>query len=185
MTLEELERKLQEAAKLRSWEYVVVHHSATKDGVAKDWETIRKWHTGKIGSSDPKSPDYNKYVLNPMRDIGYHLGIERVESAPAIQLGRSFTWDGGHAVGFNHKGFGVCVVGNYDLSPPPPDIWNLLLEAIRKVINVFKIPVEKVIGHRETYILRRVPVEKSCPGKQFDMNRLRSELNARGTSLRS
>jgi len=183
MGIQDLETRLKEAARKREWKYVIVHHSATKDSSIKDWETIRKWHTGKIGSSDPKSPDFNKYVLKPMSDIGYHLGIEKVAGVPTVQLGRDFTKDGGHAIGFNRIGFGLCVVGNFDLAPPPPEIWDLTIETLCKIVEIFKIPVERVIGHRETYALRKVPIMKTCPGKQFDMEKLRSQLEERCKSL--
>jgi len=167
----------------KKWEYIVIHHSATTDANLNDWEAIRKWHMGLIGSDDPKSPDFNKYVKEPMRDIGYHFGIERENGSLVYRTGRSLSWDGGHAIGFNNKGIGICVVGSYDNSSPTEEYLKFLINLCKILMRCFSIPSKNVIGHWETFLLRGIAKRvseaqtiKSCPGKKFDLTLLREKL---------
>ncbi len=54
-------------------QYIVIHHSLTKDGIIADWEAIRKHHKN----------------VNGWSDIGYHYGIERVGKNLLLVDGRT------------------------------------------------------------------------------------------------
>ncbi len=160
------------------WNYIVIHHSATVDGKTNDWDSIRKWHTGKTGVADSKSKNYNPYVVNPMLDIGYHFGIEQCQNNLVYRIGRPLTMTGAHAVGLNgsnpkYAGIGICVIGNFDKHIPSKAQYEMLIELCRAIQKQFSISAEKVIGHRDTYTFYKKPVLKTCPGKKFDFKTFR------------
>lgn len=140
-------------------EYIVLHHSLTKDGQTVDWQAIRRYHTG-LG----------------WQDIGYHYGVELVGSEYEILNGRLDNAAGAHAIGFNNRSLGVCLPGNFDLQPPTAAQLEPTRRLTRSLMATYNIPASKVIGHRETYALRGVPVEKTCPGKMFDLDAFRRSL---------
>lgn len=160
------------------WNYIVIHHSATVDGKTNDWDSIRKWHTGKTGVADSKSKNYNPYIVNPMFDIGYHFGIEQDQDKLVYRIGRPLTMTGAHAVGLNgsnpkYAGIGICVIGNFDKNIPSKAQCEMLIELCRAIQKQFSISAEKVIGHRDTYTFYKKPVLKTCPGKKFDFKTFR------------
>ena len=163
----------------KSWNYIVLHHSLTKDGEVKDSDSIKKWHTGQTGSFNPSDKNYNPYVANPMRDIGYHYIIEKVNNKLEIVEGRPLSMTGGHAKGFNgdnlkFMGIGICVVGNFDREEPNREIYEKVAFLCKYLMIAFNITVDHIIGHRDTYRLLNKPVEKSCPGTLFNLERLRN-----------
>jgi N-acetylmuramoyl-L-alanine amidase len=113
---------------------------------------------------------------NHWDDIGYHYVIEYDNGFPTIKIGRDEGTPGAHALGFNHKSLGICIVGNFDKGPLPWDKAEVLVHLIQRLMKKYNIPKENVLGHRETYILRNKPMEKSCPGRQISMMFLRKEL---------
>jgi len=167
----------------RLFEYIVLHCSATKDGVVQDTESIRKWHMGLIGSPDPKSSNYNKYIAKPMSDIGYHGIIERINNILTFIPGRSLSKEGGHCLGLNEKGLGICVIGSFDKKPPDEEQLEMLVRICKNFMKYYCIPPRKVIGHWESFILlgRAKTKEeawkiKTCPGKMWDLQEFRRRL---------
>ena len=51
-------------------QYIIFHHSLTKDGTVVDWEAMRRYHE----------------QVNGWSDIGYHYGIERVGKGILLQV---------------------------------------------------------------------------------------------------
>lgn len=151
---------------VRQWKGIVIHHSATKDGVASDWEAIRKWHTGQTGSDNPASRDFNKYILKPMQDIGYEFGLEKVNGRLEYKVGRPLTMDGGHTIGMNKTCVGICVIGNFDLMEPSIQHYFMTACICRELMNKFGITTHSIHGHREF-------AQKTCPGKLFNMDILK------------
>ena len=144
-------------------EYIIIHHSATKDGVNPDWEAIRKYHI----------------EVNGWQDIGYHLGLEEIHGKLFLKHGRKL-WDiGAHAQGFNERSIGICLVGNYDQSILSIAKKEFLAKIVSLLLDVYDIPVSRVLGHWETYVLRGLPIAKSCPGNNIKMDELREYLNSR------
>ena len=141
-------------------EYIIIHHSATADGTLSDWEAIRKYHMQVKG----------------FQDVAYNWGIDRIQGKPIIQRGRPEAEVGAHALGFNAQSVGICIVGTYDVMPLEDDKRELLYWLIRDIRGRYSIPTAHIIGHRETYPLRGVPVEKSCPGKLVDLAKIRIDL---------
>ena len=148
-------------------QYVVIHHSLTKDGTVADWDAIRRYHR----------------EVNGWSDIGYHYGIERVGKGILLQVGRPESEPGAHTkeMHMNGKSLGICVVGNFDLAPPGLEVMRFLAEIVKRKIAEYGIPVNAVLGHREVGAMAgfdwRKGEYKSCPGKYFPMETLRAMLS--------
>jgi N-acetylmuramoyl-L-alanine amidase len=140
--------------------WIVIHHSLTEDGAVKDWDAIRRYHI----------------ETNGWKAIGYHIGLEEVDGKLVVQQGRPVGSIGAHCKGFNARSVGICLVGNYDREAPSDDRLFLLASVCRELQRLYGIHADQVIGHRESYALIGKPVEKSCPGKLFDLDSFRARL---------
>ena len=144
--------------------YIVVHHSLTKDGETVSWGAIEHYHVAARG----------------WRDIGYHAGVELVGGGYYALIGRNVN-EAAAAVkemDMNELALHVCVVGNFDVTPP--DKADLAVLARRVVIpwmTMFGIPAEHVIGHRDVGLMAgydwREGKYQSCPGRSFDLESFR------------
>ena len=76
---------------------------------------------------------------------------------------------GAHTRGRNHDGIGICCVGNFDIEPPSVKQWQLLVKLCKSLSYTFNIVLSNIKGHCDFS-------EKSCPGKMFDMQRLRDDI---------
>lgn len=133
------------------WEYIIIHHSLTKDSQTVSWQAIRRYHI---------------YELK-WEGIGYHFGMELVNDEYEILVGRPLTKEGAHCKGMNSKAIGICCVGNYDLIAPPNCLFhNLGQHLIIPLMKIFNIPIENIKGHRDY-------ADKTCPGTKFDMQLLK------------
>jgi len=158
-------------------EWIVIHHSET------------------AGPADATlaADAFDRYhrKANGWDCIGYH-GVIGVDGSS--EAGRYETSSGAHALGFNTRSLGLCLVGRLDWEPPEKAQMATALEWIRGWMQTYSIPPERVIGHRETYLIRRgydlgqidamewvqmecAGAEKTCPGLSFGMARLRSQLS--------
>lgn len=168
--------------------WIVIHHSAGKDGSTYDWPGIKKYHmshrfNGEIITKErydqlkrEKAP--GKLEL-PWTDIGYGAGIELVDGKYRISVGRTLTKIGAHAEGFNQQSLGICHVGNFDQAKPPEAIWNVSLPLVMDFMRWFAIPAKNVIGHYEVYPRLGQSIKKSCPGVKWIMEEFREAINAR------
>lgn len=170
--------------KSKNWQGVVIHHSATLDGRLNDWEGIRRYHTswrhlGTIITQEKGEmllAKGDKDVISPWKDVGYHFGIETDGTELKIKQGRNLGASGAHCVGFNDSHIGVCVVGNFDVEVPSLEKWSLALRFVSVLLEIYNFKKERVIGHRESFTIRGVPVQKSCPGILWNMEKFRTEL---------
>ena len=141
--------------KRRKIRYIVVHHSLTKDGPRLSWPAFRRYHIHERG----------------WRDVGYHLGIDNYEGYYEVLIGRPWTMVGAHAPGRNLDSLGICIIGNFDEAPPPPDQWNAAIKLVSWLTIQLHISVGRVIGHREA------TKNRTCPGKYFDLNEFRRAVD--------
>lgn len=178
--------------------YIVVHHSTTADGKFNDWGAICKYHSSwrrmdrcEIIPGGKEEAEQLRRAGVPVEapwkpPCGYHRGLERENGIVYERLGRELDVIGSHATGFNSSGVGLCVVGNFDVAPPDEELWRYIVREVAKLVremgqDVREMVYEKrVLGHRETYPLLGKPVAKTCPGKLFDMDKLRQNLLALG-----
>lgn len=144
----------------KNWKYIVIHHSATADGIVHDWKAIKKYHTEMLG----------------WRDLGYNFGIEKIGNEYVYRVGRPMNYSGAHTKGLNSEALGVCCVGNFDIIEPPDEQWNMCLNLTKILQSMFDIPTQNVVGHREAYQILEQPVLKTCPGKKWNMILTRRQL---------
>lgn len=137
--------------------YIIIHHSKSTDYIVRDFRALKKYHVEVKGWDD----------------IAYHYVIERVEESVQIINGRKPYKEGAHALGFNSVSLGICVVGDYDLYGWDIPKIQKLIELVKALRMIFDIPRDKVIGHRETYGIRGMAQQKTCPGKKIFMEDLR------------
>lgn len=145
---------------MRQWSKIIIHHSATPDGVVSDWGAIRHYHM----------------AINGWADIGYHFGVELISDAAGRKhwqwlAGRPLWQSGAHTVGQNANGIGVCLVGDYDKLPPVPEAMACLAHGVAQLCLLHGIAVDQIFGHRDF-------AQKSCPGKLFDLSSFRQRVAA-------
>jgi N-acetylmuramoyl-L-alanine amidase len=140
-------------------QYIIIHHSLTEDGKEVDWNAIRKYHI-----------EHNGWI-----DIGYHYGIEQVGNEYQIQIGRPEWAIGAHTLeqGMNGKSIGICVVGNYDLAPPPEAAMELLVILVADLCAKYRLSEQRIVPHN------LYAPYKSCPGTKFPMDELRQKVKKR------
>lgn len=142
----------------------MIHHSLTEDGKTVSWDAIRKFHMKERG-----------WV-----DIGYHFGVELIGDRYEILMGRMVDVMGAHTLEMqmNTLSVGICLVGNFDLGPPPLEQARKALELVRYLMRAHGIQKERVFGHREVGLMCGMDWKKkqykSCPGSEFNMAGFRS-----------
>ncbi len=144
--------------------WIVLHHSKTPDGDTVSWGAIRKYHMEVKGWSN----------------IGYQVGIELINGVYEVLLGRMPDQVGAHCreSHMNALSIGICLVGDFDLEPPPDLMLKKLYEVCRYFMVTYNIPADRVIGHREAQIMDPAVGRalKSCPGNHFPLVEFRRQL---------
>ncbi len=118
---------------MRDVNLVVIHCSATKEGIDYDVKTIRKWHMDQRG----------------FRDIGYHF---LVHLDGRIERGRPWDQPGAHAKGYNNNSIGICYAGGLDYRSKPKDTRTVAqIHSLRAAVEIIKAmyPLIEVVGHRD------------------------------------
>lgn len=124
---------------MRKIDTVIVHCSATREGMDFTAADIRRWHRDR-----------------GFTDIGYHY-VVRLDGT--VERGRDERTAGAHAFGHNSNSIGICYVGGLDAAGKPHDTRTdrqktalaNLLRALRK-----RYPGARIIGHRDV-------AAKACP----------------------
>lgn len=136
-------------------EFIVIHHSLTRDGTVVNWQAIKKYHRDKGWT-----------------DVGYQYGLDLIGNEVEIMVGRPLNAVGAHVVeqGVNWKSIGICVIGNYDEEAPDNKHMEKLVPLIYGLLKTLKLPTEAIRFHTE------FAPYKSCPGKKFDLKDLRKRV---------
>lgn len=141
------------------WKYIVIHHTATKDGNLDTIDTIHK-HRG-------------------FGELGYHFIIDNGTKGRAdgeIEIGNRWyeQKDGAHAKAsnYNHKSIGVSLIGNFS----EDKVSDRQLESLAYLVNVLRqhyhIPKWRVVRHRD------VPgAATECPGNFFPWSNFKKHLS--------
>lgn len=127
--------------------YVIIHHSLTRDSGTVSWGAIRRYHT----------------ETNGWKDIGYHYGIELVENDYEVLVGRPQNIQGAHCPAVNSASLGICFVGNFDLAPPPDEMLIRAVNVFAPIIRSLGISWNNIYPHSKYS-------QKTCPGKMFPMD---------------
>jgi len=61
-------------------------------------------------------------------------------------------------------------IGNFDVDLVPPRQWQLCLTLVRALVDVLRLSVDNIYGHNQ------FANYKSCPGKNWSMDKFREEL---------
>ena len=117
---------------MRNIKRIIIHCSATKEGMDYDVSDIRRWH-----------------LANGWTDVGYHYIIKLNGE---IQEGRPLDKAGAHTSGWNKDSIGICYIGGCDKNGKPKDTRTLAQKnamycLVKTLMNKFK--VTDVKGHRD------------------------------------
>lgn len=133
-------------------EYIIVHHTQRNN----DFPAFIK---------------FRHIYLRGWEDVGYHylIGNRRPFTRDGhIYTGRPENSVGAHALGYNNKSLGICLIGNLDKTAPSPKQMQSLVNFLKRKTKQYRIPSENILGHRELS-----GVIKSCPGNKLDMDMVR------------
>ena len=145
-------------------EYIVIHHSFTPDGPAKNWDAICRYLV----------------ETNGWRKVGYHYGIELVGATMMVFNGRQEDEEGAHCkeMGMNSKSIGICIIGDFDVVPPSIEHMKTAAAVCQIIAVHYDIPRENLIGHRDAGLMAGYDWKqgqfKTCPGKMFPLGTLRT-----------
>ena len=126
---------------MRKIDKIIVHCTATREGLKYNVEDVRRWHV----------------QGNGWKDIGYHylIGIDG-----ECWKGRDESVVGAHVSGFNKYSIGVCYVGGLDVTGKPKDTRTqkqkqtmyFLLKELKS-----RYPNAVILGHHDLFN------GKACP----------------------
>lgn len=117
----------------RTIKEIIVHCSATKEGVNYTTADIKKWH-----------------LQRGFSDIGYHYVVYLDGS---VHAGRNVNIAGAHCTNHNTYSIGVCYVGGLDKNNKGKDTRtdNQKKSLVRLLTSLKQLyPKAKIIGHRDT-----------------------------------
>ena len=140
--------------------YLIIHHSA---GRAVSAETLDRYHQERA-LHEP----WAVAKKGNLKYIGYH---KVCMPSGQIQQGREDSEVGCHCKGMNSKSLGICISGNMDKNPRVPKQWDALIDACARLCIRHYIPVENILGHRETPSGKKK--KTACPGRNIEMDWVR------------
>lgn len=166
----------------RNIDHIIVHCSATEHGKDFSASDIDKWHRarGWLGN-------------------GYHFVIRldgTIESKAKGNRCRPLDKAGAHVgdcgPGWNRRTIGICLIGGLKNGKPSVEYTQAQYDSLYRLINdlddVFRVGVERIIGHRDLIQLTGAP-PKDCPCfdvQEWLAERDEKELHFEGTApLRS
>ena len=95
---------------MRHIDKIILHCSATKEGIEFDVEDIKLWH-----------------LKRGFNDVGYHYYIRKDGT---IQKGRAWETQGAHCRGHNKHSLGICLGGRHKFTPRQFEALESLLERL-------------------------------------------------------
>ena len=138
------------------WKYIVIHHSATKQGNAKIFDN---YHRNEKGMKD---------------GLAYHFVVGNGAKSKDGQVETGQRWArqmaGAHCYDnrMNQESVGICLVGNFDESRPTAKQMDALLKLISDLQKQYRIPKANILLHKEVD-----KQQTNCPGKKFPANKIR------------
>jgi len=144
----------------RSWQAIVIHHSATPVGGAARFDREHR----------EKGWD----------ELGYDFVVGNgTDTADGqIEVGSRWTKQkiGAHAKTpdnwFNEHGIGICLVGNFDGGRPTPAQMRSLSKLVAYMMRTYHIPADHIVGHGDTKAT-------DCPGRLLnvaDVRRMATQI---------
>ena len=140
--------------------WLVIHHSGGRVAGAA---TLDRYHMERS-----LKEDWNVAKKGLYRYLGYNKVIL---PSGKIEQGRDDDVVGNHCIGFNSRSLGICIAGNMEINPRVPKQWDALIDACARLCIRHYIPVENILGHRETPSGKKKAT--ACPGKNISMDWVR------------
>ena len=137
--------------------YIVIHHTASDIG---NMDYYRRLHVNERGWPDIA---YH-FVIN---NGTYNTAMGQVEES-SLWTGRSINYSTKVSY-INYFGIAISLIGNFENHPVPPLQWESLVNLATTLSKEYGIPPERIVAHREIW-------ETACPGKYFDILKLRKEV---------
>lgn len=139
----------------RSWQWIVIHHSATPNGNAAIFD--------------------RQHRAKGWDELGYHFVIGNGTNSGDGQVEVGSRWPvqkwGAHAKTpdnrFNEQGIGICLVGNFDNTRPTEKQVQSLSKLVAYLMQTYRIPPSRVIGHSDT------GKSTDCPGRNLNLAEVR------------
>ncbi len=148
---------------VREWEWIIIHHSATRVGSAEVFDAAHR----------------SRGMIN---GLAYHFVIDNgTDGKPDGFIETGPRWinqmHGGHCrqAYINEHGIGICLVGNFSVDQPTSKQLDSLALLIRGLQEQFHIPNDHVLGHGEV-----IGEFSECPGSQFPWDELHKRLREGG-----
>lgn len=140
---------------------IIIHHSVTKDNPdSNNYAGICNYHQSK-GWKTP---------------CGYHYVWEYINGNLIKHIGRLEDENGAHTKEneMNFHSIGICVVGDFDKEYPTEELYEELSKDIVEIMKRYpNIEIDDIVPHS------KYAPYKSCPGKNFDMIRLKRLISNR------
>ncbi len=145
---------------LGPWEFIVIHHSATRTGDAEIFDAAHR-------------------ARGMINGLAYHFVIDNGSDGKPdgfIETGPRWVkqMHGGHCRQpyNNEHGIGICLVGNFTSDQPTQKQMDSLVTLIHGLQDQFHIADDHVFGHGEV-----VGEYSECPGRNFPWDELRKRLH--------
>ena len=145
------------------WKYIVIHHSAGSYGTI---DLLQRVHRQRQANDPIDAIPYHYIIGN---GNGLRLGEVASDWRQALDL-----W-GAHVsannVERNFLGIGICLIGNLEKAPVPPQQFQALVALTRRLMVRYDIAPANVTGHG----MLDGEVTK-CPGQYFPMEAFKRAL---------
>ena len=136
--------------KLEEVKYLIVHHT----GRTIDFPLFIK---------------IRHIFLRRWEDIGYHFLI----TTSKVCKGREEHLQGAHTYRYNQNSIGICIIGDFNERKPSEKQLKTLCSFLAQKAKEYGVKSENILGHKE------LPgVNKDCPGKNIEMNKIRSIVDS-------
>jgi len=152
-------RQLKPRAKLRRWRYIVIHHSATREGTVEAMDA------------------YHRRTRHMAHGLAYHfvIGNGRGMRDGELEIGSRWTWQlqGGHvrSASLNEQAIGICLVGDFEDHHPSRRQMTTLTQLVRALQQQTRIPASRVLLHRDLRSQSTL-----CPGALFPAAELKRRI---------
>jgi len=143
----------------RGWQWIVIHHSATPNGSAAVFD--------------------RQHRAKGWDELGYHVVIGNGTNSGDGQVEVGSRWPvqkwGAHAKTadnrYNEQGIGICLVGNFENTRPTARQMQSLAKLVAYLMQTYRIPASRVIGHRDT------GKSTDCPGRYLNIAEVRRQAS--------
>jgi N-acetyl-anhydromuramyl-L-alanine amidase AmpD len=154
-------------APLGDWQFIVIHHSATRTGNAEIFDAAHR-------------------ARGMINGLAYHFVIDNGTDGKTdglVETGPRWVkqMHGGHCrqAYINEHGIGICLVGDFSNGEPTEKQLDSLVLLVRGLQEQFHIDDEHVLGHGEV-----IGEFSECPGREFPWKEFRKRLKqASGTGV--